>query len=194
MGRTTGRTPEQTRRLVLDAAASVIRQRGIIATLDDIARAAGVSKGGLVYHFATKDELVQALAADVIRDFRSAVTEALDPAEPSPGRLTRAYVRASLDLSANEDQIAEKVALAAQLMTSLEVSSLIRVDAQQWDAELRNDGLPEDLLTLVIAAADGASTASVWGGFVTTPNHELLKEQLIALTYAPGRWTRAITG
>ena len=131
MGRTTGRTPEQTRRLVLDAAASVIRRRGIVATLDDIARAAGVSKGGLVYHFATKDELVQALAADVIADFRRAVAEALDPADSAPGRLTRAYVRASLDLSVDEEAIHEKLALAAQLMTSPEVSDLIRADEQE---------------------------------------------------------------
>lgn len=62
MGRTTGRSPEDTRRLVLDAAASAIRTHGIGATLDLVAREAGISKGGLVYHFPSKTALLVALA------------------------------------------------------------------------------------------------------------------------------------
>lgn len=52
----------QTRSRVLDAAATVFAQRGFSAsTVDEIAEAAGVSKGAVYYSFASKDDLFLAL-------------------------------------------------------------------------------------------------------------------------------------
>lgn len=49
---------ERTRALLLDAAEEVFAEKGFIpATLDDIARAAGYSKGAIYKYFATKEEL-----------------------------------------------------------------------------------------------------------------------------------------
>jgi TetR/AcrR family transcriptional repressor of nem operon len=48
----------QTRARLLDAALSVIRTQGYAATtVDDICRAAGLSKGSFFHHFATKEDL-----------------------------------------------------------------------------------------------------------------------------------------
>ena len=44
---------------ILDAAEELICTRGIAGfTLDGVAQAAGVSKGGLLYHFRSKDSLI----------------------------------------------------------------------------------------------------------------------------------------
>lgn len=182
MGRTAGRTPEQTRRLLLDAAASVIRTRGIAATLDEIAEAAGVSKGGLIYHFASKDQLILALAADSAEAFRRSVLDEVDTTEPSAGRLTRAYVRCCFDV-ADGPAMREDLRLAVQLMSSPDVNELNRLDSMKWDADLRADGLPDEVLTLVIAAADGVSSAPLWGGQTDTQHYIRLKDQLIAMTF-----------
>ncbi|WP_114561391.1 TetR/AcrR family transcriptional regulator [Desertihabitans aurantiacus] len=187
MGRRAGRSPEATRRLLLDAAADLVRTRGLGASLDEMARAAGVSKGGLIYHFASKDELVLALAQDLLDEFREAVRTSLDPADTGPGRLTRAYVRACLDPAADERTARELIILTAQLMTSAEVAELARRDEERWAAELAEDGLPPDVVTLVRAAADGASSAPLWGG-PAAPAFQRLREQLLALTREPGRW------
>ena len=49
---------ERTRTLLLDAAEEVFAEKGFIpATLDDIAKAAGYSKGAIYKYFATKEEL-----------------------------------------------------------------------------------------------------------------------------------------
>ena len=49
---------ERTRSLLLDAAEQVFAERGFIpATLDDIAKAAGYSKGAIYKYFATKEDL-----------------------------------------------------------------------------------------------------------------------------------------
>ncbi len=188
MGRQAGRTAEQTRRMLLDAAAEVARTRGTNFTLDDVAGAAGVSKGGLVYHFASKDDLVLALAADLLEGFRASVASALDPDDHEPGRLTRAWVRACLDDSVDEMHTRRTFALVAQLMTNPMVQDLARADDQRWRDELSGDGLPADVLTLVTTAADGASSAMLWGGSLRTEAHRRLREQLMALTRSPASW------
>ena len=49
---------EHTRSLLLDAAEEVFAERGFTpATLDDIAGAAGYTKGAIYKHFATKEDL-----------------------------------------------------------------------------------------------------------------------------------------
>jgi AcrR family transcriptional regulator len=62
---------EQTRHLLLDAAAELLHRDGYAATsMVDISREAGVTKGGLYFHFASKDEIcdeVQVAAVAVLR-------------------------------------------------------------------------------------------------------------------------------
>ncbi|MGB4779648.1 TetR/AcrR family transcriptional regulator, partial [Microbacterium sp.] len=54
--------PPRARESVLDAfEAALITDGERGATMDAVARAAGVSKGGLLYHFASKDALERAL-------------------------------------------------------------------------------------------------------------------------------------
>lgn len=186
MARKAGRPPEDTRRALLDAAATVIRTRGQAASLDDIARQAGVSKGGLLYHFSTKDELVHALASRLLDGFRAEVDAAVDPADTAPGRLTRGYIRASLRTADDDAAAREGMALVAQLMTLPEVARLAREDAGRWDAELAADGLPEHVLELVVAAADGGFAAPLWGGSPAATSR--LEDQLVGLTLDPARW------
>ncbi|MEU8663731.1 TetR/AcrR family transcriptional regulator [Actinoplanes philippinensis] len=186
MGRTAGRSPEETRRSLLAAAAEAIRVRGIHASLDEIARFAGVSKGGLIYHFASKDDLILELVRTELAAFQAAVDAALDPADTAPGRLTRAYIRAVL--SGGDDEARESLALITQLMTLPAVAGVARADAERIDAALAADGLPEDVLALVVAAADGMSSAPLWGGSARSPAHRRLADRLIHLTRHPRLW------
>src|SRR5215217_4380146 len=63
--------PRPSRRAeLLDAALAVIRRDGAQKlTLDAVAAEAGVSKGGILYHFATKRALVDGLIESWIEDF-----------------------------------------------------------------------------------------------------------------------------
>ncbi|MFI5845969.1 TetR/AcrR family transcriptional regulator [Catenuloplanes sp. NPDC051500] len=185
MGRTAGRSPEDTRRALLTAAGDAVRSRGIHASLDEIARFAGVSKGGLIYHFASKDELILELARAQLVAFEATIAAALDPADTGPGRLTRAYLRAVL--TPDGDDMAS-MALITLLMTVPAVAELARAEAARLDAELAADGLPPDVLALVVAAADGMSSAPMWGGSARTPAHRRVVERLIHLTRRPELW------
>jgi len=54
---------EHTRSLLLDAAENVFAEKGFLAAkLDDIAHAAGYTKGAIYKHFATKEELFLAVS------------------------------------------------------------------------------------------------------------------------------------
>lgn len=77
-------TRQETRLLILDAAITVFGERGIAASsLNDVAAAAGLTKGAVYSSFASKDDLVLALmehhAAQRLAASLAAVSAAGDP-------------------------------------------------------------------------------------------------------------------
>lgn len=61
---------------IIDAAASVFARRGIDgANMEEIAKAAGVSKGTIYHYFASKEEVIEALVRRVFSLDRSAVIQ-----------------------------------------------------------------------------------------------------------------------
>ncbi|MFC8666901.1 TetR/AcrR family transcriptional regulator [Streptomyces sp. NPDC057199] len=174
---------------MLDAAASEIRLQGLGATLNDIAAAAGVSKGGLLYHFSSKETLLLELAHSRVDYFRAGIEANLDPADHSPGRFTRAYIRAVLDPSQDKAAAMNSVCLLAQLMVDPAISAITR-EANEWlMAEFRADGLPDELSVFVVAAADGATATLMWGARPDLSRTHRLERRLIELTWRPEWWT-----
>jgi AcrR family transcriptional regulator len=69
---------EQTRRRLLAAAARLFARHGYQATsVDDIAEAAGFSKGAVYYNFESKDELFEALVGELIDELTTSLEAAL---------------------------------------------------------------------------------------------------------------------
>ena len=66
------------------------------ASIGEVARRAGVSKGVVTYHFAAKDDLIRAVIADVIASMEAYLTPRLLAAEPTrfPERFIAAYISA----------------------------------------------------------------------------------------------------
>ncbi|OLR93520.1 TetR/AcrR family transcriptional regulator [Actinokineospora bangkokensis] len=190
MPRKAGRSPEDTRRALMTAAAAAIRTGGLSVPLGGIATAAGVSKGGLLYHFPTKDSLVLALAQESVDTFRAEVLAAVDPDDTAPGRLCRAYVRACLDTLDDDQAVRNNLALVAQLLTDPAVADLLAADARRWNADLAADGLPRPILDLVVAAADGASVAPIWAATLQPGPLVGLRRVLLALTSDEALWER----
>lgn len=81
--------PTEDRRLVVvEAAAGLIREGGVVPTTRDIASAAGIAEGTVFRAFATKDELLDAVVGAVAcpSPLRCAL-DAIDLALPLPDRL-----------------------------------------------------------------------------------------------------------
>lgn len=87
-----------TRQRILAAAAEVFAAEGYFrATMDDIARRAGLSKGALYFHFPSKEELFLSLMDHMAQLLWDAVGEALGSARGASARIAAA-LRAALDV------------------------------------------------------------------------------------------------
>jgi len=151
---------------ILDAAETIIRARGVAGlTLEAAAREAGVSKGGLLYHFASKEVLLTGLlnrmAEFVDADFR----RVLDSIPPGPGRATRAVLSWTFDhpeMVCQHHERAAAVFLAAFHHDPALLDPVRAVFARIRDL-LRQDGLPPGAALAVMAACDGLFMADIFG-------------------------------
>jgi AcrR family transcriptional regulator len=109
-----GRKKEIDRDRILDAAEAVILESGGRSfTLDAVAARAGISKGGLVYSFATKDDLVHAALEREMARFREAVHRRVGGGPTERVELVLAHIEEALD----EDDVSTQK--AAFLVTAL---------------------------------------------------------------------------
>jgi AcrR family transcriptional regulator len=79
------RDAERNRQRILAAAAEVFSERGLDATLDEVARAAGVGVGTVYRRFPDKDSLVQELFRDRIDSLVTVAEQACAAADPWQG-------------------------------------------------------------------------------------------------------------
>lgn len=83
------------RERILDAALAVSQQVGAAhLTLDAVAAEAGVSKGGLLYHFASKDALLRAMVEHHLDEHRQTLRTAMADFPATPGGYLQAVVQA----------------------------------------------------------------------------------------------------
>jgi AcrR family transcriptional regulator len=144
---------------VLDATKSILIERGsAYLTLDAVAADAGVSKGGLLYHFATKSALVDGLAERL-----QAFTEA-NLARAETDGVVRTFLETSLPGS---DEADHYWAVFSAMRSGLEVSDETRAIVQRvfavWSDALRaalDDPVHADVVRLV---GDGLYLGAVLG-------------------------------
>jgi AcrR family transcriptional regulator len=87
--------PEQVRRSLLDHAARRAVDEGLGSlTLQAVADAASVTKGGLLHHFPSKQALVEAVFEDLLGTLDVEIDRLMSEDDAEQGRFTRAYVDA----------------------------------------------------------------------------------------------------
>lgn len=157
------RNAARTRGAILAAAAAAMSERGSGVSLDHIARQAGVSKSGLIHHFASREELVVALVDDAQEQLRKLVLDHLDLSENSPGKLLRAYVRA---MTSGSEAILKYFTAAPTwvgIYQSTRVTEMAAAGAKWWDENLAADGMPANRIFIVRRAAEGLAAAVAYG-------------------------------
>jgi AcrR family transcriptional regulator len=158
---------------ILDAAEAMVRARGVSGlTLEAAAREAGVSKGGLLYHFASKEALLAAmlnrLADFVAEDF----AEGMQRLPPGPGRAARAMLAWGLEVSeAEANERCDRA--AAVFLAAFHHDPALLDPMRAVVAGLRNavaaDGLPPGHGMAVMAAMDGLFMARIFGMYELAP-------------------------
>src|SRR3954454_19308802 len=92
--------PTDARTRILDAAEAIVREKGVAGlTLDAAAREAGVSKGGLLYHFSSKESLLTGLLARLAEFVTEDFTANVAAQPEGPGRVARAMLNWAFGLT-----------------------------------------------------------------------------------------------
>lgn len=147
---------------------SALQRRGVGAlTLESVAHEAGVSKGGLLHHFPSKDALSEAVLRQLFSDFDRRTADYYDREPPGPGRWLRAYVRATYEENPLPLELATLLLVAVSENDRL--LGLIQADAERWQLRLSEDGLPAARATVIRQAADAYWTERLLGPSYSTP-------------------------
>lgn len=97
---------ERNRRLIIDAAAGVFAERGLLAGFDEIARAAGVGVGTVYRRFPDRDDLIDALFAERIEAMVELAAEAAE-LEDDPWAALARFLERSVAAQAGDRGLAE---------------------------------------------------------------------------------------
>jgi AcrR family transcriptional regulator len=156
------KNPVETRAKLLRAAMEQIATSGLLdLTLDHVAAAAAISKGGLLHHFPTKQALFEGLAIHLAEQFIARMDRELarEP-EHTRGHWARAYIRATFETPPAEIRLMS--ALAAALTAYPHLLDVYCTAFAPLDTP-PDDGLSPARQAAIRFACDGLALADVSG-------------------------------
>ena len=160
------RKAEQTRERILTAAEDVVLSDGVARlTLEAAAARAGVSKGGVLYHFPSRAALVSAMVRRVAHGFDAGVRRHRSH-DTGSGSFTRAYVHESF-ADATDPDIERGEQLGAVVLAAMacepELMAPLREAFDGWQGELEHDGVDPVRATIARLACDGLWLSDLFG-------------------------------
>ena len=151
----------KTRTDILEATERIIRRDGVGSlTLERVAEEAGVSKGGLLYHFKSKQALVRTLLSDTMTATGDRLEELTTGAGPG------AFATAYLDYVRTGEHTTRGVAAGIFASAALDEGELAPAQEQfsAWQERLRNDdGLTPATALLARIVGDGLWLIDLFG-------------------------------
>jgi AcrR family transcriptional regulator len=142
---------DTTRERITNAARRIIMEEGVSRlTLADVAEKAGISKGGLLYHFPSKEELIKGMIKEALTNFARNL-ERLANDDGNPGAWTRAYVQATFP----EQSDVLAAPMIAGIATDPSLLDVYNVEQLSWTHHIEADGIDRVLADVVRLAADG---------------------------------------
>lgn len=146
----------ETRLRIFQACSEILRREGLNnLTLQSVAEEAGISKGGLLYHFENKQALIEALFEYHNDIFETRLRELVEAEGEKPGAFLRAYAKASAEQMAEP----ENASLYASLFAAEEQYSgahkLMREKYINWQKRIDRCKIDSDWAMLLRFATDG---------------------------------------
>jgi AcrR family transcriptional regulator len=164
-----------TKKNILNAANKVILDKGADAlTLEAVAQEAGISKGGLLYHFPSKKQLIQGMIESMIARVDSTLQEEL---VKSSGDYMASYIRASFKTETEPNQIS--YALFAAISNDPDLIKPLRARFLKMQNEIVAAAATEEIGTIIRLALDGLWISDLFG--FAPPSPELRVKMVDAL-------------
>jgi AcrR family transcriptional regulator len=156
---------ENARTLILKTAEDIVARNGVSSlTFDKVAVASGLSKGGILYHFKSKNELVKAMVEQFVSRFEGGLYDLKNSDGEDVGQFSRAYLRATMGEAATTGEDFDR--LGASITTALsafpDYLEIIRQQNNRCQEGVENDGLDPVLATIIRLAVEGMWMAEVF--------------------------------
>ncbi|BAQ11644.1 transcriptional regulator, retr family [Bacillus sp. OxB-1] len=163
---------------LLEAASRIVNKKGVrYLTLNNVAKEAGVSKGGLLYYFPTKDSLIQGGLQYMLSEYTREMEEVASH-DQAPGNLLRAYI----DVTVNDEQ-----PLTSNLLAAIAINPELLKSSQEWylrwQEKIEENGVDPVMATIIRLAADGVWFNELFGfSFLDETFRERVVEKLMELS------------
>lgn len=170
---------------LLDSAEEVVLRTGLGSlTLDAVAAQAKVSKGGLLYHFPSKDALIVAMVQRNCDNWRRDYTEAIAAESPGPGRVPRALLKMCMGTPelCHETCRRSSVVMVAAIANNPELAAPLRKTYADLWARLNEDSGSAAAGEAVVLALNGLWFEQIFGlREMPADRLELIRKALLRL-------------
>jgi AcrR family transcriptional regulator len=174
-----------TRESLLNAAGEVVLRSGADAlTLESVAKEAGVSKGGLLYHFPNKEALLTSMVTNLIAEFEQLLEIELvrEGDLTAKGAWLRAYIRAG-DIFDRENAAIQSGLIAAIAKDS-KLLQPYQEATTRWQQQACDCGIDPLKAGIILLAVDGLSWNQLLLHCISDEERSLVIAELIRMTYA----------
>ncbi|MBS4192899.1 TetR family transcriptional regulator [Bacillus sp. FJAT-49705] len=167
---------EDKKKIILTAAADIVKEEGVAKlTLEAVAKKAGLSKGGLLYHYSSKEALIIGMVQDWTYSYFNSIESLVkNNTKSEVSNWTSAYIQATFS-DLNHDKRLSSALIAAMFTNP----SLLEEYKKEYDillGKLMNDGIDPIKVTIVRLAIDGLWFSEI---FDLAPLDENLKNGVI---------------
>ncbi len=146
----------KTRQQIFEACSRILQNEGLTnLTLEAVADEAGLSKGGLLYHFPNKETLIKALFEYHNNKFEIRLKELAETEGDEAGSWLRAYAKASIEQISDPDNVSLYASLFAAEERYPSAHQLMRQKYVNWQRQVDDCRLDPALATLIRLAVDG---------------------------------------
>jgi AcrR family transcriptional regulator len=175
---------DNTHKALLDAANRIVQERGVEhLTLELTAQEAGVSKGGLLYHFPNKEALIKGMIQYYLDRFTADFnTAAQQDGSQTPGRWTRAYLYTTYEDNQRSPRMSS--GLLAAVATNPALLSPMQQTFREWVQLLEQDGIDPTVAQIIRLAVDGLWMVELFG--LAPPAPDMREKVLHALNTLAG--------
>lgn len=177
----TQKDKSDTRQRIFRAAAQIINTKGVLAlTLEAVAKEAKISKGGLLYHFASKDDLMKGMNDFIMHSFIDDVKRVASEDPSDKGKWTRSYTKSTFNQLDDEFDI--DVAFLSAVATNPNLVRSMSKDLMDLHNHIENDQIDPIVSTVIRLAVDGMYFNQLYGMNLKEDVREQVLNYLLSLT------------
>ncbi|SDC21418.1 transcriptional regulator, TetR family [Pelagirhabdus alkalitolerans] len=156
---------------ILNAASRIVEEKGIFNfTLESVAKEAGISKGGLLYHFPSKQALVEGMVEHLARNYQEKIETQANEDPVERGKWTRAFLNVTFNQGYPKKEM--HAGLLAAKAVDPTLLKPIHEAYEKWQHQIENDGIDPIDATIIRLATDGIWLSELFETYQIEPEQK----------------------